>query len=40
MKLAHIPMYFAAHSTPNPAVDPVPLDHWTLRDEAAQHRPP
>jgi hypothetical protein len=24
--------------TPNPAVDPVPFGHWTLRDEAAQRR--
>ena len=23
---------------PNPAVDPVPFGHWTLRDEAAQRR--
>ena len=22
----------------NPAVDPVPFGHWTLRDEAAQRR--
>jgi hypothetical protein len=26
--------------TPNPAVDPVPFGHWTLRDEAAQRRSP
>ncbi len=25
---------------PNPAVDPVPFGHWTLRDEAAQRRSP
>jgi hypothetical protein len=25
-------------SLPNPAVDPVPFGHWTLRDEAAQRR--
>ena len=24
----------------NPAVDPVPFGHWTLRDEAAQRRSP
>jgi hypothetical protein len=22
----------------NPAIDPVPFGHWTLRDEAAQRR--
>ena len=26
--------------SPNPAVDPVPFGHWTLRDEAAQRRSP
>jgi hypothetical protein len=25
---------------PNPAVDPVPFGHWTLRDKAAQRRSP
>ena len=25
---------------PNPAVDPVPFGHFTLRDEAAQRRSP
>jgi hypothetical protein len=27
-------------ATPNPAVDPVPFGHWTLRDKAAQRRSP
>jgi hypothetical protein len=27
-------------TAPNPAVDPVPFGHWTLRDEAAQRRSP
>jgi hypothetical protein len=26
----------SAGTQPNPAVDPVPFGHWTLRDEAAQ----
>jgi hypothetical protein len=30
----------AASARPNPAVDPVPFGHWTLRDEAAQRRSP
>jgi hypothetical protein len=25
-------------ATPNPAIDPVPFGHWTLRDKAAQRR--
>jgi len=25
---------------PNPAVDPVPFGHWTLRDKTAQRRSP
>ena len=30
--------FFVSPHRPNPAVDPVPFGHWTLRDKAAQRR--
>jgi hypothetical protein len=35
-----LPLYDRYGLLPNPAVDPVPFGHWTLRDDAAQRRSP